>query len=190
MRASPTAAMLAFVIALLLSATPVAAMTIGYYDGTREAWGFSGNNYLSDAKQWLTDQGHTLVATSRADASFLSGVDAFYTGLVRDTYFEDELDAFEEFVGGQGGFLFVQQDWGPNNHWHAAAQQLLGRWDIGTEGSHNSSQFQTVGTSDWVSDPNAVAAFSGAYHAVITSGEEQAGYERLAHDTADRSVLG
>ncbi len=80
---------------------PANALVIGHFDNTRELYGMS-TGYLSGATQWLADNGHTLVSTSEANASFLSTVDAFYTGLIGsvDT---TEISAFQSFVDVDGG---------------------------------------------------------------------------------------
>jgi len=117
-------------------------------------------------------------------------VDAFFTGLLNGAYMSHELNAFEDFVNVQGGFLFIQQDWGPGNDWHAPAQQILDRWNLGTDGTYGNSSFTTVGSSSWVTDPHVVTNFRGQTHAVVTSGESQAGYEKLGIDGQGRTVLG
>ncbi|OGT19139.1 MAG: hypothetical protein A2V90_01620 [Gammaproteobacteria bacterium RBG_16_57_12] len=174
--------------ALVLLPQVAGAMTIGYFDSSREQWGFSGGGpYLSGAKQWLVDQGHTLVSTNTADATFLSGVDAFYTGLIGSVS-GSEVTAMQNFVDTQGGFLFIQQDhdsggwFGPNN-------QILANWGIATTGTYsNDSGHVTVGSSTWVTDPNAVAGFVGAAHSVVTSAPST--FEVLARDDLDRTILG
>ncbi len=164
------------------------AMVIGYYDTSRELWGFDGGGgYLSSAKQWLVDQGHTLVTTSNVDNTFLSGVDAFYTGLISGVN-ASEVTAMQNFVDVQGGFLFIQTDW-TDAPWTAPANTILSNWGIAHSGSYlDDSGHYTVGSSVWVTDPNNVSNFVGADHSVVTS--YPAGFEVLARDDADRIILG
>ncbi len=163
------------------------AMTIGYYDTSRELWGFDGNSYLSNAKQWLVNQGHTLVTTSNVDSSFLSGVDAFYTGLIKSVD-NSEVLAMQNFVDKQGGFLFIQTDWASAS-WTAPANTILSNWGISHGGDYsNDSGHYTVGSSDWVTSPNIVTNFIGGAHSVITSAPDS--FEVLAKDSADRTIMG
>jgi hypothetical protein len=191
------------------------ALTIGYYDDTREDWGFSGGviyedggvdpetglplppvekkqAYLLQAKQWLIDQGHTLVVTNEADAAFLSGVDAFYTGLIGSVFFE-EVSAFHDFVNVQGGFLFIQTDWATST-WSEAANTILSSWGIAHDGNYYNEDgtietgHYTVGASEWVTDPNVVTGFVGGQHSVVT--ESPADFEVLAKDEQDRVIMG
>ncbi len=165
-----------------------AAMTIGYYDTSRELYGFSGGGpYLSKAKQWLIDQGHTLVSTSTVDTTFLSGVDAFYAGLIKSVT-DSEVSAMKNFVNNDGGFLFIQTDW-TTAPWTAPANTILSGWGISHGGYyHNDSGHYTVGSSEWVTTPNLVTGFTGSYHSAITS--SPADFEVLARDNKDRPILG
>lgn len=174
---------------LVLAATSSAqAMTIGYYDNSRELYGFAGNGYLSQARQFLVDEGHTLVATNNADAAFLSTVDAFYTGLISSVSVA-EISAMQNFVNVNGGFLFIQQDH-DSGPWHAPAQQILANWGITSSAGtfSNDSGHTTLGSSVWVTDPNAVAGFTGAAHSAV--GNVPVGFETLATDDAGRIILG
>lgn len=166
---------------------PVAseALTIGYFDSTRESYGFSGGGpYLSEARQYLEDQGYTLVSTNTVDASFLSSVDAFYTGLI-NSISSDEVDAMQNFVDVLGGFLFIQTDWAVGT-WTAAANTILANWGISHGGSYqNDNGHMVVGTSDWV---GGVGTFIGAVHSVITSSPDS--FEVLATDDLNRTILG
>src|SRR5688572_17501980 len=168
-------------LAALIGSTPTFALTIGYFDSTRELFGFSsGGPYANNARQFLVDEGHTLVATNLADAAFLSGVDAFYTGLISSVS-AAEIAAMQDFVDVDGGFLFIQQDYdtGP---WHAASQQILANWGIASSPGtfSNDSGHTTVGSSEWVTDPNLVTGFHGADHSTI--GNVPVGFETLATD--------
>lgn len=175
----------AALVALALNAQ---AMVIGYFDASRELWGFSGNNYLSKARQFLIDQGHTLVSTNKADAAFLGTVDAFYTGLV-GSIGTDEITAMGDFVDVQGGFLFIQQDH-DSGPWHVPTQQILANWGIASSSGtySNDNGHTTVGNSSWVTDPNVVTGFVGGDHSAI--GNVPAGFETLARDDAGRIILG
>lgn len=164
------------------------AMKIGYYDATREQYGFSGQNYLSNARQWLLDQGHTLVSTNLADTAFLSGVDAFYTGLIGSVS-NAEISAMQGFVNTQGGFLFIQQDH-DSGSWHAPSSQILSNWGIGNSAGTFTNDFGhfTVGSSTWVTNPNAITGFTGAAHSTIN--EIPTGFEILARDDLNRVIMG
>jgi len=170
---------------------PVAsqAIVIGYYDNSRELYGFSGGGpYLSQARQFLENQGHTLISTNLADAAFLSTVDAFYTGLVNSVS-AAEIAAFQNFVNNDGGFLFIQQDH-DSGPWHAPAQQILANWGIASSPGtfSNDSGHVTVGTSEWVTTPNVVTGFTGSAHSAI--GNTPTGFETLATDNLGRIILG
>lgn len=172
----------------LFAAQPGAnAMTIGYFDTSRELYGFAGG-YLAGAKQALINAGHTLVSTSTADAAFLGTVDAFYTGLI-GTISSAEVAAMQAFVNVDGGFLFIQQDH-DSGTWHAASSTILANWGIGNSaGTYgNDSGHTTIGTSAWVTDPNLVAGFSGAAHSTINV--IPVGFESLAQDDAGRIIMG
>src|SRR5262245_47340519 len=166
-------------LALMATAANAHALVIGYFDETR-AFGFAGEGiqpgsppYLSQAKQFLIDQAYTLVSTNLADAAFLSGVDAFYTGLMSYpkedpvTVCDDsgncelefpvaraESQALHDFVTVQGGFLFVQHDHDAGGFVFPANDilQLFGfsgaKGDFVDDGTH------TVGTTHWVTEPN------------------------------------
>lgn len=161
------------------------ALTIGYFDSSRESWGFSGGGpYLSNARQYLVDQGHTLVSTNIADGAFLSGVDAFFTGLINSIN-PDEVTAMQNFVDVAGGFLFIQTDWTVAT-WTAAANTILANWGISHDGSFfNDAGNTVVGSSDWV---GGVGTFIGSNHSVITSAP--ASFEVLAIDDLARTILG
>ena len=161
------------------------AMTIGYYDTSRELWGFDGGSgYLSNAKQWLIDQGHTLVTTNNVTTEFLSGVDAFYTGLINSVY-ASEVSAMQNFVDVQGGFLFIQTDW-TDAPWTAAANSILSNWGIAHSGSYSNDFGHTVvGSSDWV---GGVGTFIGGAHSVVTQSPDN--FDVLAKDDAGRTILG
>jgi hypothetical protein len=173
---------------LLLAAASAQAIVIGYYDGSRESWGFSGGGpYLSQAKQYLVDQGNTLVSTNMVDATFLSGVDAFYTGLISSVS-SSEVAAMQNFVDNQGGFLFIQTDW-TDAPWTAPANTILSNWGIAHAGSYyNDSGHYTVGSSEWVTNPNVVTNFIGSDHSVVTSAPSD--FEVLGRDSEGRTILG
>lgn len=172
------------VLSLSLSTVPAFSLTIGYYDTSKEDWGFDGNNYLSSAKQWLLNQGHTLVNTAYADSTFLSSVDAFFTGLIGNVE-AAEVSAMQNFVDNQGGFLFIQTDWAPAT-WTDPANTILANWGISVGGSYsNDSGHYTVGTSDWV---QGVDGFVGGQHSVILDAPDD--FEVLARDDLDRAILG
>lgn len=179
---------ISFVIVATLGVQQAQAMKIGYYDASREQWGFSGNNYLSQAKQWLIDQGHTLVSTNNADTAFLSTVDAFYTGLIGSVS-NAEISAMQNFVNVRGGFLFIQQDH-DSGAWHAASSQILSNWGIGNSAGTFSNDFghTTVGSSSWVTQPNVVTGFIGAAHSTINVIPN--GFEVLARDDQGRAIMG
>lgn len=173
-----------------LLASPSFGITIGYFDNTRELWGFSSSNggYLSEAREYLEGKGHTLVSTDMADAAFLSTVDAFFTGLISSVSVA-EVQAMQDFVDVDGGFLFIQQDH-DSGPWHPPSQQILANWGIasssGTFG--NDSGHTTIGTSEWVTNPNVVTGFSGAAHSAV--GNIPVGFETLAQDDAGRIIMG
>lgn len=175
-------------LAGLLTPATSQALTIGYYDSSREQFGFSsGGPYLTQAKQFLVDQGYTLVATNNADAAFLSGVDAFYTGLVGNVS-AAEISAMQSFVDDQGGFLFIQQDH-DSGSWFAPSNLILANWGISTAGTHNNDfGHVTVGSSTWVTTPNAVSGFIGADHSVVVTAPSS--FEILAQDDLGRTILG
>ncbi|MBI4686525.1 MAG: PEP-CTERM sorting domain-containing protein [Nitrospirae bacterium] len=164
------------------------AMTIGYYDSSNEQWGFSGGGpYLINAKQWLIDQGHTLISTPVANSAFLSGVDAFYTGLIGSVSAAEVTD-MQNFVNVQGGFLFIQTDWAPST-WTAAANTILTNWGISHGNTlNNDSGHYTVGSSDWVTTPNVVTGFTGSAHSIVTGYPTD--FEVLARDNADNIIMG
>nr|WP_320011518.1 PEP-CTERM sorting domain-containing protein [uncultured Desulfobulbus sp.] len=160
------------------------AMTIGYFDTSRELYGFDGASYLSQAKQYLVDQGHTLVNTNSVDAAFLSGVDAFYTGLI-GTVSQAEIAAMKYFVDVQGGFLFIQTDWTPGS-WTNAANDILSNWGISHSGNYaNDSNHSVVGSTDWV---GGVGTFIGSAHSVVTQAPNT--FEVLAVDDLQQTILG
>ena len=161
------------------------AMVVGYYDNTRESYGFSGGGpYSSQAKQYLVDKGYTLVSTNMATTSFLSGVDAFYTGLI-STVSQAEVDAMKSFVNTQGGFLFIQTDW-TDAPWTAPANTILSNWGISHAGSYsNDAGNVVVGTSDWV---GGVGTFIGGDHSVVTGAPNN--FQVLATDDLQRAILG
>lgn len=163
------------------------ALNIGHFDNSREQYGMS-TGYISGATQWLVDQGHTLVPTSNADAAFLGTVDAFYTGLI-GTVSAAEVSAMQSFVDTSGGFLFIQQDH-DSGGWHSASSQILSNWGIGNSAGTfgNDSGHYTVGTSDWVTNPNVVTGFIGSAHSTINEIPE--GFEALAYDDLDRVIMG
>jgi hypothetical protein len=170
-----------------LTSQTASALTIGHFDGSRELYGLSGS-YISGAKQWLTDNGHTLVSTSNADAAFLSTVDAFYTGLISSVS-ATEISAMQNFVDVDGGFLFIQQDH-DGGSWHAPSSQILNNWGIANSAGtfSNDSGHYTVGSSSWVTDPNAVTGFTGSAHSTINV--IPVGFEVLAQDDLDRVIMG
>lgn len=175
--------------ALLLASLNAHAITIGYFDSSRELFGFSGGGpYLSQARQFLVDDGHILVATNSADAAFLSTVDAFYTGLISSVG-AAEIAAMQNFVDVDGGFLFIQQDH-DSGPWHGPSQQILANWGIASSAGtfSNDSGHTTVGSSEWVTDPNIVTGFTGAAHSAV--GNVPVGFETLATDSVGRVILG
>ncbi|GGE61287.1 hypothetical protein GCM10011533_12220 [Streptosporangium jomthongense] len=166
---------------------PANALVIGHFDNTRELYGMS-TGYLSGATQWLADNGHTLVSTSEANASFLSTVDAFYTGLIGsvDT---TEISAFQSFVDVSGGFLFIQQDH-DGGSWHGPSSAILANWGIGNSAGtySNDAGHTTVGSSTWVTEPHLVNGFTGSAHSTIN--EIPAGFDVLAEDDEGRAIMG
>jgi len=163
-----------------------AQLTIGYFDSSRELYGFSGS-YISQARQFLVDEGHTLLPTNVADATFLSKVDAFYTGLISSVS-AAEVAAMQDFVDIDGGFLFIQTDYSPSP-WNSAANTILSNWGIAHGDTHsNDSGHVTVGSSEWVTNPNVVTGFSGKDHSIVTAAP--ATFEILAKDSADQTILG
>jgi hypothetical protein len=172
---------------LALLATESQAMTVGYYDGSMESYGFAGS-YISGARQYLVNQGDTLVSTSTMNASFLSGVDAVYIGLLNSAPSAAEITALKNFVNVQGGFLFIQTDW-TDAPWTAPANAILSNWGIAHSGSYSDDTGHvTVGSSEWVTSPNVVTGFIGADHSVVTSAPSD--FEVLATDDAGRTILG
>lgn len=172
---------------LTVTSNSAHALVIGHYDSSREGWGMS-TGYISGAAQWLIEQGHTLVSTSYANSSFLSTVDAFYTGLINSVSTE-EISSFENFVDSDGGFLFIQQDHSLGA-WHGAANQILANWGIGNYAGYfgNDSGHSTVGNSSWVTYPNLVTGFSGAAHTSID--RIPVGFETIAVDDLGRAIMG
>jgi len=163
------------------------ALVIGYFDNSREDYGFS-TGYLSGATQWLVDAGHTLVSTNNADSAFLGSVDAFYTGLVGSVS-AAEIGAMQNFVDVDGGFLFIQQDH-DSGSWHTPSSEILANWGIGNSAGtfSNDSGHTTVGSSSWVTDPNVITGFYGAVHSSINTIPE--GFEVIAEDNAGRAIMG
>jgi len=163
------------------------ALIIGHYDNTRESYGLS-TGYISGAAQALVDMGHTLVSTNSADAAFLGSVDAFYTGLISSVS-QTEIDAMQDFVDVDGGFLFIQQDH-DSGGWHGPSSDILSNWGIGNSAGtfSNDGGHYTVGSSAWVTDPNAVAGFSGSAHSTINVIPQ--GFEVIARDDQDRAIMG
>jgi len=180
--------LITLVVVVILAPIYAHTMVIGYFDTSREDWGFDGNNYLTSAKQWLIDHGHTLKTTNVANTAFLSTVDAFYTGLLNSGGIaQAEVDAMKQFVNVQGGFLFIQTDWA-NAPWTAAANLILSNWGITHGGEYFNDSHTTVGSSQWVTDPNIVTNFIGSAHSVVTDYPQ--GFEILAVDPENRPVLG
>lgn len=180
--------LITLVAVVILAPIYAHTMVIGYFDTSREDWGFDGNSYLTNAKQWLIDHGHTLKTTSVANTAFLSTVDAFYTGLLNNKGIaQAEIDAMKQFVNVQGGFLFIQTDWA-NATWTAVANNILANWSITHGGNYGNDSHTTVGSSGWVTDPNIVNNFIGAAHSVITGYPQ--GFEILGVDPDNRPVLG
>lgn len=164
------------------------ALIIGHFDNSREMWGIS-NGYMSNAAQWLLDNGHTLVPTNSASVEFLSGVNAFYTGLF-SSISQDEINAMQNFVNIDGGFLFIQQDH-DSDAWHAPTSRLLANWGFGsTRGTYydNSGNHRTVGASSWITTPNQVTAFRGNTHSAMN--QVPIGFETLAVDSLGRAIMG
>jgi len=163
------------------------AMVIGHYDSSVESYGFAGS-YISGARQYLLNAGHTMVSTPVMNAGFLSGVDAVYVGLLSSTPSAAEITALQNFVNVQGGFLFIQTDWA-SAPWTAPANAILSNWGIAHGGTYsNDSGHVTVGTSDWVTTPNMVSGFIGAAHSVVISAPND--FEVLGQDDAGRTILG
>ena len=163
------------------------ALVIGHYDSNREISGFS-SGYLSSATQWLTDNGHTLAPTSFVDDVYLSGVDAFFTGLVEGVS-PSEVNSMRDFVDVSGGFLFIQQDH-ERNRWHEPANEILANWGISTTGYilNLFDDNTVVSTSSWVTTPNIVTGTTGILHSYIDSAPT--GFEVLVEDSANRALLG
>jgi hypothetical protein len=182
---------------LLLTSLSASALTIGYFDSSRE---YDGNSaYLTNAYFALESAGHTLVATNTANASFLETVDAFYAGLLNNGGIStDEVSALRDFVDVSGGFLFVQQDYsnallwgfplpGVYTDWYAPGQSILANWGITSSGSYtNDSGNVTVSSSAWV--PSLGLGFDGSLHGEINT--KPTGFETLATDDLGRSILG
>lgn len=181
-------ASLLFASALCAVSLSSHALIIGSYDTSRELYGFEGNDYLSEARQWLIDNGHTIVTTSNVDDTFLGSVDAFYTGLISSVS-APEILAMQDFVDVDGGFLFIQQDH-DDGDWHSSSSDILSNWGIGNSAGSffNDSGHVTVGSSSWVSDPNVVAGFSGSAHSTVN--EIPDGFEVIARDSLDRVIMG
>lgn len=182
--------LLSAVIGTLLIPSLTSAMRIGYYDSSRESWGFSSGSagpYLSEAANWLVAQGHTLVPTNNVTEVYLSGVDAFFTGLIN--YVDgSEIEAMQNFVDEQGGFLFIQTDW-TTAPWTGPANDILSNWGISHSGYYtNDANHQTVGNSDWVTEPNEVTTFISGVHSAVSSAPSN--FETLAKDDAGRIILG
>ena len=170
-----------------LTSQTASALTIGHFDNSREQYGLAGS-YISGAKQWLLDNGHTLVSTNNADAAFLGSVDAFYTGLISSVS-ATEISAMQNFVDDDGGFLFIQQDH-DSGTWHGPSSDILSNWGITNSAGtfSNDSGHYTVGSSSWVTDPNAVAGFIGSAHSTLNG--VPVGFEVLAMDDMDRIIMG
>lgn len=170
-----------------LGAQQASALVIGHFDSSKEMYGLAGS-YISGARQWLLDNGHTLVSTGTADAAFLSGVDAFYTGLISSVS-ASEISAMQSFVNDDGGFLFIQQDHDMGT-WHGPSSSILANWGIGNSAGtfSNDSGHYTVGASSWVTDPNVVTGFAGAAHSTINV--LPVGFEVLARDSLGRAIMG
>lgn len=170
-----------------LTSMQSSALVIGHFDSSRELYGMD-TGYISGATQWLTDNGHTLVSTDNADATFLSSVDAFYTGLISSVS-TAEISAMQNFVDVDGGFLFIQQDY-DGSAWHTASSQILANWGIGNSAGtySNDSGHYTVGTSDWITQPNLVTGFTGSAHSSINVIPQD--FEVLAYDDMDRAIMG
>lgn len=174
-------------VSLGLAALNAQAMVIGHYDASKESYGFAGS-YISQARDFLTTEGHTFSATSVMSESFLSGVDAVYVGLLSSAPTAAEISALQNFVNVQGGFLFIQTDW-TTASWTAPANAILANWGIAHGGDYsNDSGHITVGTSEWVTSPNLVTGFIGSAHSVVTSAP--ASFEVLGTDDLDRTILG
>lgn len=172
---------------LVLIAVDAQAMNIGHYDSSKESYGFAGS-YISNARQFLVDGGHTLTSTSAMDAGFLSGVDAVYVGLLNSAPSAAEITALQNFVNVQGGFLFIQTDWS-SAPWTGPANAILSNWGIAHGGTYNNdSGHVTVGTSEWVTTPNLVTGYIGSAHSVVTSAP--ATFDVLAKDSLDQIILG
>lgn len=163
------------------------ALVIGHFDGSRELYGFS-TGYLSGATQWLVGAGHTLVSTNNVNAAFLSGVDAFYTGLIR-TVSSEEISSFQNFVNRDGGFLFIQQDHG-GGPWHSPSNQILSSWGIQSAPVtlFNDYRHTTAGDSEWVTYPNSVTGFSGKAHTFVRN--VPIGFETIAVSDIASTIIG
>lgn len=174
-------------VAMAVAASSASAFTVGYYDSSVESYGLAGS-YISQAKQSLINKGYTLTSTNTMNAGFLSGVDAVYVGLLNATPSAGEIAALQNFVNVQGGFLFIQTDWA-SAPWTAPANAILSNWGI-AHGSNlgNDSGHVTVGSSEWVSNPNVVTNFIGSAHSIITSAP--ANFEVLGRDDAGNTILG
>lgn len=171
-------------LALVVAASSANAFTIGYYDSSKESYGFAGT-YISQAEQSLVNKGYTLTGTSTMTSSFLSGVDAVYIGLLSSSPSSAEIAALKNFVNVQGGFLFIQTDWS-SAPWTAPANDILSNWGIAHgQNLSNDSAHVTVGSSDWVT---GVSGFIGSAHSIITSAPNN--FEVLAKDSAGNTILG
>jgi hypothetical protein len=174
--------------AVLAFSAQAFALSIGYFDNTRELYGFSsGTPYVGNAKQWLVDQGHTLVSTNTADAGFFSGVDAFYVGLTGSVTVP-ELAAMAAFVE-QGGFLFIQADHGLP--WATAASSLLATFGLAhdeTPRGNGGADYTIVSNSDWVGPPGVDVGFIGDAHTRISTAPND--FEVLATGLQGETVLG
>lgn len=186
-RLSRNLIMIVIVVLFCLPAVPAFSLNIGHFDNSREQWGMS-TGYISGATQWLVDQGHTLVSTNTADEAFLGTVDAFYTGLI-GSIATQEVSAMQSFVDDDGGFLFIQQDH-DSGPWHAPSSDILSNWGISNSAGtfYNDSGHYTVGSTSWVTDPNAVAGFTGAAHSTLNVIPD--GFEVIARDDLDRVIMG
>lgn len=155
-------------------------------NSSKESYGLAGS-YIGLAKQSLIDKGYTLTSTGSMDATFLAGVDAVYIGLMNSTPSATEISALQQFVDVQGGFLFIQTDWTLAS-WTAPANAILSNWGIAHGGTYSNDTHVTVGSSEWVSNPNVVNGFIGSAHSIVTSAP--ADFEVLGRDSSGHPVLG
>ncbi len=152
------------IILLFLLVVPAYAMNIGYFDTSRATGTL--DDFATNAKQSLLDSGHSLQSTSGINGTFLSNVDAFYTGNILSLSSE-EVSALHNFVDIQGGFLFFQLDNGFAEE-ITTANSVLNHWDIVVDNTTGSSPGSVVNSSSpWMS--GATGSYTSATYRKLVS---------------------